>query len=243
MSAAVTDTPAALHALTATQRAPLVHAYAQSLDRVYLWAVPVAAIGFVVALVLKEVPLRGTSQASANDIGDGFAMPTQESSQQRLERAIAGVIRSRGREELPEVLAQTGTPLSAAGAWGVVEVARYTQALHRADIREMARHHQLPAAVLEPTFVELAGQGMVTRTADQLALTDRGEQEIDRVVGSFRHWLTEQLADWDTDPAHPLEPQIGAALSDISRRMLQHAEHRPPALTAVAGAPENGSPP
>jgi hypothetical protein len=101
----------------------------------------------------------------------------------------------------------------------------------------MARRHQLPPAVLEPTFVELAQQGMVTRTADQLALTDRGEQEITRVVGSFRHWLAEQLADWDTDPDHPLEPQIAAALSDISRRMLEHADQRPSALVAATASP------
>ena len=244
VGAAVTATPAALNKLSTTRRAPLVHAYAQSLDRVYLWAVPIAAIGFVVALALKEVPLRGTSQASAGDIGDGFGMPTQESSLQRLERAIAGVIRSRGRDELPEVLAQTGTPLSAAGTWGVVEIARYEQAFHGADIREMARRHQLPPAVLEPTFIELSRQGMVTRTADQLALTDRGEQEITRVVASFRHWLAAQLSDWDTDPEHPLEPQIAAALSDLSRRMLEQADQRPSALvaaTASSPAPESGA--
>ena len=242
VGAAVTATPAALNKLSATQRAPLVHAYAQSLDRVYLWAVPIAAIGFVVSLALREVPLRGSSQANAGDIGDGFAMPTQESSLQRLERAIAGVIRSRGRDELPDVLAQTGTVLSAAGTWGVIEIARYEQAFHDADIREMARRHQLPPAVLEPTFAELTQQGMVTRTADQLALTDRGEAEITRVLGSFRHWLAQQLSDWDTDPDHPLEPQIAAALTDISRRMLDHADQRPPALAAVTAGPPPAEP-
>lgn len=59
-------------------------------------------IGFGVALFLKQVPLRGTAQASAGDMGDGFAMPSQETSEQRPERAIAGVMRSRGREQLPQ---------------------------------------------------------------------------------------------------------------------------------------------
>jgi EmrB/QacA subfamily drug resistance transporter len=231
-------TPEALHRLPSVQIAPVVHAYATSLQHVFIWAVPVAAIGFVTALFLREVPLRGTAQASAGDIGDAFAMPTQESSLQRLERAIAAVIRSRGRDELPEVLAASGTPLSTAGTWGVVEIIRYRQAFGHADLSEMARRHHLPSAVLEPTFAELARQGMVVRSADALDLTASGESEVDRVIGSFKTWLVAQLADWDSDPAHPGpgEPEIGAALDDISRRLLQHHdEHRvPPALAAAA---------
>jgi hypothetical protein len=227
-------TPEALHRLPEAQVAPVVHAYATSLQHVFIWAVPVAAIGFATAIFLREVPLRGTAQASAGDIGDGFGMPTQESSLQRLERAIAGVIRSRGRDELPSVIAASGTPLSAAGTWGVVEIIRYRQAFGHAELSEMARRHHLPAAVLEPTFTELAGQGMVVRSADSLELTGDGEAEVARVIGSFKAWLVDQLADWDSDPAHPGpdSAEIGTALDDISRRLLQHHdEHRvPPAL-------------
>jgi EmrB/QacA subfamily drug resistance transporter len=234
-------TPEALHRLPSARIATVVQAYATSLQHVFIWAVPVAAIGFVTALFLREVPLRGTAQASAGDIGDAFAMPTQESSLQRLERAIAGVIRSRGRDELPEVLAASGTPLSTAGMWGVVEIIRYRQAFGHADLSEMARRHHLPPAVLEPTFAELAGQGMVVRSADALDLTPSGESEVDRVIGSFKTWLVAQLADWDSDPAHPGpgESEIGTALDDISRRLLQHHdEHRaPPALAASAPEP------
>jgi EmrB/QacA subfamily drug resistance transporter len=228
-------TPEALHRLPRAQTAPIVHAYATSLQHVFIWAVPVAAIGLVTAFFLREVPLRGTTQASAGDIGDAFAMPTQESSLQRLERAIAGVIRARGRDELPSVLAASGTPLSAAGSWGVVEIIRYRQAFGHADLSEMARRHHLPPAVLEPTFAELSGQGMITRSDDTLDLTAAGESEVERVVGSFKAWLVDQLADWDWDPTHPPEQEIGVALQDISRRLLQDRdEHRvPPALAAA----------
>ncbi len=236
VGAAVTDTPEALHRQSATTIAPVVHAYAQSLDRVFLWAIPVAAIGFVVALALKEVPLRGTAKATAGDIGDGFGMPTQESSQQRLERAIAGVIRAHGEEALPRVLSDSGTPLSAAGTWGVTEILRYRQAFGHADLSQIARRHHLPSAVLEPTMSELAQQGMVVRTGDALVLTDAGENEVGRVIGAFRGWLAEQLADWEDGPD---SREIGAALSDISRQLLHHHDehHLPPALApAAAGA-------
>ena len=238
VSSSVTDTPEALHTLSATKLAPLVHAYAQSLDRVFIWAVPVAAIGFVVAIFLKEVPLRGTAQASASDIGDGFGMPTSESSERRLERAIAGVLRSRGGASRSQIVRASGTTLSDAGSWGVVEITRYTRALGHAEIGEIAHRHRLPASVLEPTFAELAEQGMVTRSHGTLALTPAGQAEVDRVIAALRHWLTEQLADWGEGSDHPDESEIGAALSSISRRLLQHDEDTPfPSSGAGDGTP------
>jgi EmrB/QacA subfamily drug resistance transporter len=226
------ETPEALHRLPTPRIAAVVHAYAQALDHVFIWAVPVAAIGFVVALLLREVPLRGTAQASASDIGDGFAMPTQESSQERLERAVARILRTRGREALPAVIAQSGTPLTPAGSWGVVEIIRYQQAFGHAGLSDMARRHHLPAAVLEPTFSELAEHRMITRDGDALELTDAGEHEVGRVLEAFRGWLAEQLSDWEDGPD---SAQIGAALSDISRKLLQHHdEHRVPPSLAPA---------
>ena len=230
----VIDTPEALHRLPDSRIEPLLHAYAQSLDHVFIWAVPVAAIGFVVALGLREVPLRGTAQAAALDIGDGFAMPTQESSQERLERAIARILRTRGREALPAVIAQSGTPLTPAGSWGVVEIIRYRQAYGQADLSEIARRHHLPSVVLEPTFAELSDQRMITRDGDALELTDAGEQEVSRVLSAFRGWLAGQLSDWEDGPD---SAQIGAALSDISRKLLQHHdEHQVPPSLAPAAA-------
>ncbi len=237
---AITSTPGALHKLPATTIAPLVHAYAQSLERVYIWAVPVAAIGFVVAIFLKEVPLRGTAQASAADLGDGFGMPTQETSERRLERAIAGVLRARGREQLPQVIHDSGTSLSRAGSWGVIEITRHTSALGHADIEEIAHRHRLPSAVLEPTFDELSGQGMVARADDSLELTSQGQAEVDRVAAAFRHWLAEQLADWDEDSDGPDEDQIGAAMDRISRRMLEHDDRAERPVIAAGAAVGGG---
>jgi EmrB/QacA subfamily drug resistance transporter len=228
-----TATPGALHRIPRARIAPVLHAYAQALDHVFIWAVPVAAIGFAVALLLREVPLRGTAQAGARDIGDAFAMPTQETSQQRLERAIASVLRARGGEALPAVLAASGTSLSPAGSWGVVEIIRYRGAFGHAVLREMARRHHLPAAVLEPTFEELAAQRMITREGDTLELTTDGEREVGRVLSAFRGWLAEQLSDWEDGPD---SDQIAAALTDISRQLLQHHdEHRLPASPAPVG--------
>src|SRR5947209_8314256 len=55
---AAASSPEALHRLPHGQAAPIVAAYAASLTQVFLWAVPVALVGFTLALFLREVPLR-----------------------------------------------------------------------------------------------------------------------------------------------------------------------------------------
>ncbi len=234
LSPAVTHTPKALHSLPASQIEPVVHAYAESLQKVFLWAVPVALIGFLVALALKEVPLRGSAKASAGDLGDGFGMPTEESSERCLERAIAAILRERGRAQAPRILERSGTTLLTAAAWGVIEIMRFTRVRGDAKIDQIARWHRLPAAVLEPTFSQLADQGMVVRADGSMTLTPAGQTQVDRLTTAMRSWLAEQFADWNQSPD---DQQIGRALERIARRMLDDdAEDGTPRLaTATSG--------
>ncbi len=228
VSPAVTHTPKALHALPADRVVPIVHAYAQSLEKVFLWAVPVALVGFLLALALEEVPLRGSSKASAGDLGDAFGMPTQEGSERRLERAVAATWRVWGREQLPQILHRSGSTLSIATAWGVTEIMRFTRVRGTAVIADIARWHRVPAAVLEPTFAQLGALGMASRSNGTLMLTDAGQAEVDRLTSAMRAWLVEQLADWEQSPD---EQQIGQAVDRIARRMLAEDEtHSPPQL-------------
>ena len=221
VSPAVAATPRALHALPAARIAPVVHAYAQSLDRVFLWAAPVAAVGLLLSLALRQVPLRGTARAAAGDLGDAFGMAADQSSQERLERAVAAILRARGREGAPLMLARSGSSLDPASAWGVVQVMRFERVRGRAELEQIARHHRLPAAVLEPTFERLRAQGMIERADGALALTPAGEREVELLVGALRAWLAEQLSDWDQPPE---DRRIAAALGAIARRMLGEEE-------------------
>ena len=51
-------------------RTGVLHAYTQAIDRVFLVAVPVAAVAFILSWFLREVPLRAT--AGAADLGEGL---------------------------------------------------------------------------------------------------------------------------------------------------------------------------
>ena len=57
---------------------------------------PGRRVAFVLALFLKEVPLRDFARAGAPDLGEGFGMPDAQDSDGELERAIARVVMREG---------------------------------------------------------------------------------------------------------------------------------------------------
>ena len=57
--------PKVLHSLLHDTAAPIINAYADSLSQVFLLAAPVAVVGFVLALFLKQVPLRDAAASAA----------------------------------------------------------------------------------------------------------------------------------------------------------------------------------
>src|ERR1700710_1009438 len=104
-------TPAALHSHPSAQIQPIVNAYAHSIHVVFLAAVPVALVAFVVALFLKQVPLRSTSRAGAADVGDAFGMPEGANSALQLQTAIARLFRRKGREAFIAIRENSGSDL------------------------------------------------------------------------------------------------------------------------------------
>ncbi|HEY7269278.1 MAG TPA: MDR family MFS transporter, partial [Dehalococcoidia bacterium] len=64
---ALTSSPAQIRALPAEVHAGVVEAFARSLETVFLVALPIALVAFVLSLMLKEVPLRDQIHVGAVD--------------------------------------------------------------------------------------------------------------------------------------------------------------------------------
>jgi EmrB/QacA subfamily drug resistance transporter len=60
-------TGAVLDKLPATIQDAYLHALTSGIDRVFLWAVPAAAVAFLVAWLIKEVPLRGSAPSQEKE--------------------------------------------------------------------------------------------------------------------------------------------------------------------------------
>jgi hypothetical protein len=70
---ALQSSPAVIHTLPPAVRDGVAQAVAHSVDTVFLVAVPIAAIGFLVVLFLQEYPLRTWGQDTPGATGDKAA--------------------------------------------------------------------------------------------------------------------------------------------------------------------------
>jgi EmrB/QacA subfamily drug resistance transporter len=214
------QSPKALHQLSPEMAAPIVNAYADSLGMVFLCAAPVALIGFVVALFLKEVPLQEIDAVSATDLGEGFGMPSADSPEKILEVAVGRMFRDSPDVRLRSLAGRPPCNLDVGRLWALLQIYRHNQVFGSAKLTDIAERLRVPCEVLEPTFAGLVDGGYALRTGDLLWLTQAGVKEVDdissAIVGRIVHKL-EQSAAFD---GRPDREQVEAALERIAHRML-----------------------
>lgn len=217
--AAAAASPEALHRLPRETAAPIVAAYAESLTQVFLWAVPVALVGFVLALFLREVPLQEFHDSTV-DLGDAFGMPTSETPDQMLENAIARMMRGETGMRLRSIAMRPDCRLDVAGLWGVLRINRYTQMYGTARLTDMADYLRVPFEVLEPTFARLVSAGYARRDGEQMWLTPAGGQQVAYVQSLLLAWLVDKLARSPGIEGRPDRRAVEAALERVAHRVL-----------------------
>ncbi|OBF61680.1 MFS transporter [Mycobacterium sp. 852002-51971_SCH5477799-a] len=234
---AAAASPEALHRLPRQAAAPIVAAYAESLTHVFLWAVPVALVGFVLALFLKQVPLREFHDSTV-DLGDAFGMPTSETPDQMLENAIARMMRGVPGMRLRSIAMRPDCRLDVAGLWGVLRINRYTQMYGTARVTDMADYLRVPFEVLEPTFARLVSAGYAQRDGEQLWLTPAGGQQVAYVHSLLLAWLVDKLSRSPDFAGRPDRRAVEAALERVAHRVLAqrdwHDEQPTMAIPAAA---------
>ena len=188
------QSPQALHALSPEMAAPIVTAYADSLGTVFLCAVPVAVIGFVVSLFLKEIPLREMDAVSATDLGEGFGMPGTESPEKILEVAIGRLMRNTPEIRLRSIAGQAGCEPDVALLWALIQIYRQSQVFGSARLTDIAERLRVPREVIESTFDRLADRGYALRTDDQLWLTQAGVRQVDCASAALVSRIVDKLA-------------------------------------------------
>lgn len=217
--AAAAASPEALHRLPRQAAAPIVAAYADSLTQVFLWAVPVALVGFVLALFLREVPLQEFHDSTV-DLGDAFGMPTSETPDQMLENAIARMMRGVPGMRLRSIAMRPDCRLDVAGLWGVLRINRYTQMYGTARLTDMADYLRVPFEILEPTFARLVSGGYAQSDGEQLWLTPAGRQQVAYVQSLLLAWLVDKLARSPGFEGRPDRRAVEAALERVAHRVL-----------------------
>lgn len=230
--------PQALHQLPHDVAAPIIGAYSDALSQVFLLAAPIAVVGFVLALFLKQVPLRDTAASGSTDLGEGFGMPTMASPEDHLEIAISRLLQRGNGMDLEAVSHSPHCRLDTALLWALIQVYRYASVDGTANLLDIAADRRLPRQVLEPSFNRLVSAGLATRTENRFSLTPAGAVEVSSARNILATWITERL--WHTDqlPSQPDRMRVQGALDRIARRVLierdaSEAATRP--LTAATG--------
>jgi EmrB/QacA subfamily drug resistance transporter len=214
------QSPEALHKLPHQAAAPIIGAYADALDQVFLFAAPVAVVAFVLALFLKQVPLRNTAASGAADMGEGFAMPTTETSRQLLENAVGRLMRGNSGMQLRNLAASPGSELDVARLWCLLQVYRFGQAAGQARLGDVAEHVRVPREILEPSFERLVATGYAQRNGDRFWLTPAGARQVDFVRTGTVDWLTHRLVESPGFPGRPDRNEVKDALEHIAQSVL-----------------------
>ncbi len=213
------NSPEALHRLPRAMAAPIVSAYAVSLTQVFLWAVPVALVGFVLSLFLREVPLREIGHATV-DLGEGFAMPTTQTPEEMLETAIGRLLRGEPGMRLRSIAMRPDCRLDVAELWALLRINRYQRAFGIARITDIGEQLGIPYEVLEPTFDRLVRRGYAQRNVDRLWLTPPGLRQVDFVTTLIRDWIVDKLTRSPNFQGRPDRAQVETALDRIAHRIV-----------------------
>jgi EmrB/QacA subfamily drug resistance transporter len=203
--------PELLKRLPAAIRADVQHAYSLALHPVFLYAIPVALVAFVLSWFLREVPLRATSSVG---IGEGLgATPPARSSADEVERSLSRLagadLRRRGYERLTE---RAGLDLPAGSSWILTRLAKQGPV----PGAELARQADVTVDYGRPYVDRLVSEGMVVRSNGTLVLTDAGHEAADRLFAARREGLRELLADWAPEEY----AELGELLTKLSRSLL-----------------------
>ena len=193
-------------------QAGVLHAYTLAIQRVFLVAVPVAAVAFALSWFLREVPLRAT--AGAVDIGEGLgAGAAQRSSVEEVERALLrladGDLRRKGYQRLADLC---GLDLPAGSCWVLTRLAKSGPLA----ATELAREARVTVDYGKPYVDKLVAEGMLQRSDGLLVLTKAGGVAADRLFEARRAGLERLLAGWSPEQ----HADLILMLDKLSRSLL-----------------------
>lgn len=197
--------------------APITEAYADTIQTVFRWTVPVAVTGFVVALFLKQVQLRDSARMGSTDMGEGFASPHGADSQRLLEAAVGKVIGSTDLDTVRRIMTDADTRLDIAGAWAVMQVELFNRMVGHASLGLIAARRHMPPEVLLPAFDRMVEEGCPTREGYLLSHTEAGAREAEVIGRAWGAWLEDRV---EQDIGRPSGADLRAAVDTIAKRLL-----------------------
>ncbi|MFD8543850.1 DHA2 family efflux MFS transporter permease subunit [Streptomyces sp. NPDC059649] len=241
----IAQDPRTVARLPARQAAGVLQAYANSITDVFLYAVPVVFVAFVLAWFLKEEPLR--SSVTAPDTSEVLSSnPVERSSREECARALSKLGSMEGRKHIYEKITErAGLDLKPAASWLLLRIHRYGSV----EPGLLAERSTVPLGVLAESVRQVEERGLATRDGLLMLLTDRGREVTERLSAARQESLAEMLGDWWTKDrptdltelvreltaelcgSDAEEPYVGHARQPMPRPATSPRPPQPPNLT------------
>jgi DNA-binding MarR family transcriptional regulator len=233
-----TPAPTAANPAAVKRLPPAVHdvyvtAVTASLRPIFLAAAGAAAVGFALAWLLREIPLRTTAQADG--IGEGFASPRDNDAIREIERALSLLASREHRWELYQRLAaRAGVDLPPPQLWLLARLGE------RVPVSEQQLLDQPPVdgGRVAAALGQLLEQSLVRSQDGLITLTASGREAYERLVAARCAGLREHLAGWDPDE----HPELRQLIDKLGRDLVSQIPPGPRrGLSALGlGQPSSG---
>ncbi|MEH0544053.1 MDR family MFS transporter [Streptomyces sp. B21-105] len=189
---ALESDPRGIADLPSDLRPSVLDAYASAITDVFLYAAPVAIVGFVLAWFLREDPLRAS--VTAPDVTETLASnPVERSSYDEVCRALSVLGTREGRREIYRTItARAGYDLVPAASWLLLRIKRYGSV----EPSMVAERSSVPLAVVIEAARQIEGRGLAVRRGLDMVLTDEGRAAAERLAAAREESLAELLGDW-----------------------------------------------
>jgi len=240
---AAQSSPQLIHHLPPAIREAYVHAYAISLQPVFLAAAVIGIVAFALAWLLPDVPLRLAAQAT--DMGKGYAMPAAHTSADEIALALSVLLGRTGHDRFFALLAErAGVPLSPVTSWLLLQLAYHAPI----DADLLSRTLELSPAALATPLTQLRQAGFITSvpsshgnptpaangTPRRITLTSAGRQASDRLIDAGHAWFTESLSEWTPEQSAEFAALLGQLVRHLVRDTTSGKALTAPQIVAPA---------
>lgn len=184
--------PRSVGNLPPSMRSGVLNAYSTSITDVFLFAVPVVLVAFVVAWFLKEDKLRGS--VTAPEATETLASnPVERSSRDECARALSVLGTREGRRKIYEKITErAGYDLLPASSWLLLRIRRHGVV----EPARLADTTPVPLSVINDASRQIEERGLARRDGPGLVLTEHGLDVATVLARSREESLAELLGDW-----------------------------------------------
>ncbi|MFD8673009.1 MDR family MFS transporter [Streptomyces seoulensis] len=184
--------PRGIGALPPPLRPAALHAFSSSITDVFLYAAPVAFLGFVLSWFLKEDRLRGS--VTAPDASETIPPnPVHRSSYEEVCRALSTLGTREGRREIyQEITARAGYDLLPAASWMLLRMRKYGTV----EPYMLAERAPVPLSTVLAAARQVEERRLAARDGLELSLTPAGAEVAEGLAKAREDSLSDLLGDW-----------------------------------------------